>query len=355
MRPVHAVVAVGMLAVASFAAPGTVAAQNSVEITLTQEGQDLADALGISVAELEQRTEDEIAEAYNVYRVDEFLRAFADATSFSNRGIGVDYASNGDGIMFGVSGAVAVAVGDLGRDEQDADTPVAGVAPNLAIMGGLNFARWGNPALTLYANAFHRGGKLDELEGSITSVGVHAQYKLFSPTGGKKSLVMKWGGLDLTAGLEMSRWAFKLGTGDALTTDFGVDGTTGTADVTMAATGEFEVSSQAIVVPVEATTSLRLLYFLSLYAGGGLDLQLGKADLSTRLNGTMTAIDPQDQSEVDMGTAAVEVSGDSGPSAGKARFLLGVQVNVWKLKTFVQVNAMPIRSASVAFGLRVVL
>ncbi len=355
MRSASLVAALVMLLGLAALAPSRAAAQGSVTITLTQEGQDLADALGISPAELQSDVEAQVADAYNVFRAEEFLRAFADATSFSSRGIGVDYASNGDGLMVGVAGSLAFAVGDLGQDEQEAEHPVGGVAPNVAIMGGLNFARWNKPALTIYANAFHRGGKLEELEGSITSLGVHAQYKFFQPTSGKKALVLQWGGLDVTSGLELSRWAFKLGTREALTTEFDVSGGNGSAPVTLSAEGQFEISSQAVVVPLEVTTSLRLLYFLSLYGGAGLDLQLGSSDLVTNLTGTMTAVDPQDGSDVDMGTADIEVSGDSPPSAGKARFLLGLQVNIWKLKTFVQLNAMPIRSASVAFGLRVVL
>ena len=163
-------VLVAAVVAAALAVPGVAAAQGTVTITLTQDGQDLANALGISVTQLQQDTEDAIAEAYDVNRVDDFLRAFADATSFSNRGIGVDYAANADGLMLGVSGNVAVAVGDLGQDEAGADHPVAGVAPNLALMGGLNFSRWDLPQLTIYGNAFYRSGSLDKLTGSITSV-----------------------------------------------------------------------------------------------------------------------------------------------------------------------------------------
>ncbi|MCB9561541.1 MAG: hypothetical protein H6709_09255 [Kofleriaceae bacterium] len=348
-------VLVAAVVAAALAVPGVAAAQGTVTITLTQDGQDLANALGISVTQLQQDTEDAIAEAYDVNRVDDFLRAFADATSFSNRGIGVDYAANADGLMLGVSGNVAVAVGDLGQDEAGADHPVAGVAPNLALMGGLNFSRWDLPQLTIYGNAFYRSGSLDKLTGSITSVGAHAQYKFFSPTRGKKALVLQWGGFDVTAGVEMSRWAFSLDSGDALETGFTLGGTSGSSDVTLAAQGTFALSTTAVVVPLEATTSLRLLYFLSVYAGGGIDVQLGKASLDADLDGTMTAIRPSDGAEVNMGTAQVQVTGEHGPSTGEGRVLAGVQANFWKLKTFVQLNFMPVRSASVAFGLRLVL
>src|SRR5262245_4021335 len=100
--------------VASVAPSAPAHADGEVTITLTPAGEDLAAALGISPAELEMLAEEQIDEAYRVHRADDFLRAFVDATSFSNRGIGVDYASYGDGLMFGAAANLAVAVGDLG-------------------------------------------------------------------------------------------------------------------------------------------------------------------------------------------------------------------------------------------------
>jgi hypothetical protein len=328
-------------------------AQGEVTITLTPEGQDLATALGVTPAELEMMAEEQINEAYRVNRAKDFLRAFADATSFSNRGIGVDYASNADGFMFGMTANVAVAVGDLGTGEADAEHPVAGVAPNFTFMGGLNFKKWNRPQLTVYANAFYRGGDIDQLHGSISSFGAHAQYKLFTPTQGGKSLVVKWGGFDVTGGIEFSRWSF--GIADELVTDFPLDGDNGSSVVTMTSTGRFDLDTTAVVLPLEATTSLRLFYLVSLYGGAGIDLSLGKSRLDAALDSTLVATDPNGGDDVDMGSAQVTIDGSSGPSPGKLRGLLGVQVNIWKLKTFLQLNVMPIRAASVAFGLRVVL
>jgi hypothetical protein len=220
-------------------------------------------------------------------------------------------------------------------------------------MGGINLAKWKYPQLTFYGNAFYRKGTLDELRGSIMSMGIHAQYKLFTPTKGTKSLVVKWGGFDLTAGLEFSRWSF--GIGRDIETDFEVDGDAATTDVTMVADGQFDLESNVMVIPFEATTSLRFLYFVSVYGGVGIDLQAGKTTIDADLTADMTATDPIDGSDVDMGTADIVVTGNNGPSVGKMRFLAGVQVNIWKLKVWVQANLMPISAASAAFGLRFVL
>jgi len=347
MKSVGVFVAVATL---GFAAPAR--ADGEVAVTLTPEGEELGTALGVTPDQLAQQLEDTIDEMYRVQRADEFLRAFADATSFSNRGIGVDYASNADGLMFGLAANLAVAVGDLGVEERDAEHPVAGVAANLAIMGGVNLERFDQPRLTLYGNGFWRRGAYEQLDGSITSVGVHAQYQVLGETRGNKALVFQWSGLTLTGGLELARWAF--GLEDSIDTDYTIDGDTD-ADATLSSTGRFDLTSTTVTVPLEATTGVRILYLLSVYGGVGIDLQAGTSTLDADLDGTMTAIDPRDDSEVDLGTADITIDGSSSPSVGKLRGLLGVQVNFWKLKVFVQANAMPFRAASVAAGLRVVL
>lgn len=335
-------------------APAIARADGSVDITLTQDGEDLAAALGISVEELEQQTVDQIDELYTVNRVDEFLRAIADATAFSGRGIGVDYASNGDGLMFGVTGNLSVAAGDLGQAEAESEHPVAGVAPNLALMGGVNLKKWGHDKLTFFGNLFYRNGDWKDLSGSITSIGVHAQYRFFTPTEGKKTALFKWGGVNVTAGLELNRWAFSLG--HPFETEHTIDGGGGVSStVSMQATGQFDLDATSVVVPVEATTSLRFLYFFSLYGGASFAFQAGKTTLGADLTGTMTATDPQNGPDKDIGTASIRIDGDSGPSAAKATFLGGLQVNLSKFKIFVQGNAMPFRAASVALGLRIVL
>jgi len=137
---------------------------------------------------------------------------------------------------------------------------------------------------------------------------------------------------------------------------FDVTGTNDVSTVTMSADGRFDLSSSVIVAPLEVTTSMRFLYFVSVYGGFGIDLQVGKSSMSADLDADLTATDPtNNDAPVDMGTAHITVEGTKGPSTGKARALAGVQVNVWKLKIFAQVNAIPISAASVALGLRVVL
>lgn len=332
--------------------PRTAGADGSVTITLTADGQRFADDIGLDVQELERQLTDELQSAFDILRLPNFLQAFSDAASFSNRGIGVDYAANTKGLIVGVAGAVGVGVSDSIENEA-ADQPAAGVAPNISIMLGMNMQKLlEQPQLTLFVNGFHRKGSYEQLDASITSVGAHAQYKLLrNRDRTNANLVFLWGGIDLTGGLEYSRLGLSLS--DTLETEMGVEGDQGQALVTMRSQGRYDMTASALTVPLEVTTNVRVLYLVSLYGGAGFDLQLGGSDLEANLDGTLIGNDPQDGSETILGTGSVRISESNGPSTGRVRGLLGVQLNIWRLKTFVQLNAMPARAASVAFGARI--
>jgi hypothetical protein len=356
MKLVSCGVATIVTMAAGLATARDAAADSSVTIVLTPDGEQFATDNGDTPAELEGKLETKIAEVYNAARVEEYLRAFSNATSFSNRGIGVDYASNGKSLTIGVAGNVALSATDLDINQDANEYPVGGVAPNLTIMAGLNLSRWNLPKLTLFANGFYRKASLNQLDGSIANLGVHAQYKVLGkPTTGKKSLLLQWGGLDLTAGAEYTKWS--LGIGDTFTSDFPLEGSGGTTTVTATAdtSGRFDLTSSALVFPIEATTSLRFLYVLSVFGGVGFDVQSGSSTADASLEATMTVPDENGGQDIELGTATVTANGEAGPSVGRLRALAGLQVNFWKLKLFFQGNLIPLDTASVAFGLRFVL
>ena len=343
---VRAVVPAALVAGLAAGAP-TARADGQVTIALTPDGEQLASDLGLDPAELAQRIDDRLTEMYDAANVDGFLRSFANATSFASRGVGVDYAPLFHNAEIGFTANLAAAVDGLDPDED----PAAGIAPNLALMAGLSFERWGHPELALYGHGMHRGASLDGLSGSISNVGVHGQYHLFYPRADASSLLFLWSGIHLTAGVEYSRWSFSLGR--SLSRDFEIAGDTASTSMTADATGTFDLSASSLTIPIELTTSARIAYFAGIYAGVGVDFQTGKAKANATLNGTLTGTDPTNGSPVDVGTANVTMNGESGPASVAYHILLGAEANVWRLKAFVQATLIPIDGASVALGLRV--
>jgi hypothetical protein len=338
------------LALVVLAAPAVARGDGTVTIALTPDGERLAAELGLDPAELQQRLQDKISDVYDTANVDGFLRSFANATSFASRGVGVDYAPLFHDVELGITANLAAAVEGLDAKSD----PAAGVAANVSLLAGLSLARWGHDEMVVYANGFHRSTELDGLSGAITNVGLHGQYHLFYPSRQASTLVILWSGLHVTAGVEVSRWSFHAGQG--LDKSFELEGSNGsTTSIDTHATGAFDLSATATTIPIELTTSARILYLAGIYIGAGLDIQMGHADASASLDGAMQGTLPQEDTAVGIGTATIAASGKGSPSPLAFHILTGVELNVWRLKAFAQATVVPIDGVSVGFGLRLKL
>ncbi len=317
------------LASLAVGAPAVARAQSAVTVTLTPEGQALAAQSGLTEADLANRIKTEIDTAYDTQNVDKFLRSFGDATSFAQRGIGVDYMSVPGSFMLGIGAQVGVSSADeLSLDQR----PTAGgAAVNASLMLGYNLKDQGHPRWTLFANGFYESGSTDQLSGKIATGGFHIQYRLIEPQvdEGAGAAVVRWAGLDLTSGVEFTRWSF--GAKKTINQQLHVQGLSDPLD--LASTGRFDLTSTAGTIPIELTTGLRVALIVSLYAGVGFDITGGKSTVDGDLTGNMTKPDG-----TNIGTAHITESGSNTSSPGQFRGLAGAQVNLWKLKVFAQAN-----------------
>ena len=322
-------------------------ADTTATVTLSPEGMMLAQAMGISPAELAAQIKTRVDDAYQTGRINQFLKEFTNATSFSQRGIGVDYSSAPTGFMAGLAANLAVA-GDA--DVYDRERPTGGLAVNFSLMLGLNLAEWKHPKWTVFANGFYQSASLGDLEGSITSGGAHVQYNVLQPAAsGGAGTALRWLGLSLTSGVEYTRWNFGTG-GTTLSTDFNVEGGGMTQPITLNSTGRFDLRSNAVTVPIEATTGIRIALIASLFVGAGIDLTpVGNSTVNASLDGTLNTSDGRN-----LGMVNISGNGDSKGSPGQFRLLAGGQVNLWKLKIFAQANVSQAPAASVAVGLKFV-
>lgn len=322
-------------------------AQLAVGVQLNAEGDMLAQRLGVTSAELAARMQTSINEAYGATNVDGFIRSFADATAFSMRGLGVDYASDPNSLILGVGVNFAVAASE---QVNASERPTSGLAANIGFMAGLNLASQGAPRWTVFGNGFYRNASTSDLRGGILSAGLHVQYRLVDPQveQGAATKALRWTGIDLTGGLELTRWS--LGIDDQIVTGFGVMGTSGSANLFVDSTGTFDLTSTTVSVPFEVTTGLRIALLVSLYVGAAVDLNLGNGKLDTNLAGVLLTSDMRN-----VGTATITGGGEESASPLAARVLAGVQLNLWKLKIYAQVNGSATPAASVGFGIRGVL
>ena len=329
-------------------------AQVTVSLQALPEIEEFANNVGFDLDGLEAELAQQLEEVFHVVEPVEYLRALADAQAFSSKGLGVDYATNPTVLSVGVTGNATVAFGDKGFDEPSSDQPVVGLAANISIMAGVNFSKWAPKPfgdLTIYGNFFTRDASIEEMKASMTNWGVHAQYKFFRPKNvSTAELALQWGGLDITTGIEFSR--LKLSLEEPLTTVLPVgEGSTAT-NITMTSTGRFDFRSSAYSVPIEISTNVRMLYVLTLFGGMGFDFQLGSNNIHVQLDGDLVGKDPTTNQDVALGTGVITVQESANPRPGKLRFFAGVQLNLWRVRAFVQGNLSPDRAAGVTLGTR---
>jgi hypothetical protein len=338
------------------------AAEVRVNIQESPGAAQFAQQAGLDIPRLEGEVQRELENLFQTYRVADYLRSFADAQAFASRGMGVDYVSNFRAAMIGVAGNLSLNIED-GYLPQGTRTrpPAGGVSTNATIMAGVNLDFFHLAPVTLFGNYFRRSGKLEEFNASLSNWGLHAQLKLWGKGGdGLVGVLFRWGGIDLTTGIERARLRLNLAGAWARDIPVGPMGAGApSALVAVNTIGGFTIDMRTFSIPIEITTNVRLLYLLSLYAGMGFDWQIGGgSSLALDLDGTMLgrATSGEGQSSpVDLGTAAVEASESVDPSPGRLRWLMGLQVNVFVIKLFAQLNLAtqdPV-IASVALGARV--
>src|SRR3954463_1081484 len=267
---------------------GVAQAQVSVDVQLSPEGEQLASELGVTSAELAARIQTRVDDAYDARNVDGFLKSFTDASAFSARGLGVDYVSMPKNLILGVGANFAVAgSGDFDAPER----PTEGPSANIAFMAGMNLADYGNARWTLFGNGFYRKASFSKLSGSITSAGFHAQSRVLLPQApnGAATDVLRWTGLDITSGLELTRWS--LGTKDDIQTGFMVDGTNSSAPLVLDSAGTFDVKANAMTIPVEVSTGIRIALLVSVYVGAAADFTASTGKLRANLDGNLLTSD----------------------------------------------------------------
>jgi hypothetical protein len=313
----------------------TAARAQAVDVRLSGDTAQLLDALGLPDEQaLETLLDAEVGALYGLVDVQEYLRLSANAQSLVTAGIGADYASNPDGFFFGFGVNAAVDAGDADpRDpnfDLDREVPVSAGAM-LSLMAGYNLAELGLPWLTLSAHGMHFPMNVDQLEGDFTNVGARAQIKLFrqDPEGVD---LLYWGGIDVTTGFSYARTTLTLAEGDyEAATDLGEG-----VRLETTSNGTLVLRQTAYVLPVEVTTNLTILEFVTLYGGAGVDIPFGDAgselDLQTDLVGVI------DDTRVDVGDATLRIDEAVDADDFLPRVMVGVQANVWLVRAFAQLS-----------------
>jgi hypothetical protein len=294
---------------------------------------------------------------FQVTNVNSFLRDFQNAQSFSSKGLGVDYASEATLAEVGATLSLASNIDKAYKPSGGSytDPPIQGGGANFSLMGGLGLGLFGLDPVMIFANWFKGSASLGQLDGKYQNWGLHGQLRLLGPSRGISAtkFLIRWGGIAVTSGVDYAHVGLSTSSKIASTFDVAQGAP---VTVTSAGTLSFSLDQTTWSVPLEVTTSLRLLSMITVYGGLGFDWQLGgdcnlhilmqEASLSGKVQGTTYS---------NLGTATVQADGHVSPSPARMREIFGLQLGILDVvRIFAQVNttaSSPVLT-SLAMGLR---
>ncbi len=336
-------------------ASGSVALQLN---TADPQTQAFIQATGMSATDLQNFLTGKLNDLFQTTNTAGFLRSFGDAQNFTSKGMGVDYAS--EATYFEVGGSASFALG-MDRTYQPSSTqgfPIQGVGLNASLMGGLSLGFLGIPVMVFGNWMKVPTQDYGDMSGSLDNWGVHAQVRLLGPSRSMslRKMLVRWGGIAVTTGVDYSHMT--LGLKRDVTSNFNIPNTTGlNVNVAGAASGDarFNIGMTTKSVPLEVTTSVRLLTMFTAYGGLGFDWQVGGGStMDVNVNAAMVG-HATGMPDANLGTAQVTASAHASPSAAKIRGILGAQVNLLMVRIFTQLNIANTNPtmASLAVGARV--
>ncbi len=289
---------------------------------------EIASASGAFDAEaLEADMEALANETLRFIDIETYLDRMADASAIATKGMGVDYAESFERVTFGGSVGTAVSGVGIGFVNGDGELPEGGFSAAVSAMAALNLGAFsgGEGALRhfrLSANGLYAPlPSGTPFNGTMFNYGGHVQIGGLGL--GQGDAMVQWGGLAITGGIEGA--TYQLDLGQPLPIDAG-------GGLSWEADGEYALSSSAINVPLELSTSLKVSLARA-WLGGGYDLGLtSKTAASADVDGPVTL----DGTEVGSGGANVEADGTAAP--GRIRLFGGAMVSLAMIRVLAQLN-----------------
>ena len=318
-----------------------------------------ASSLGMTTAQLTNLITSQVDGLFQVTNVNAFLRDFQNAQSFSSKGLGVDYASEATLAEVGATLSLASNVDKAYKPSGSyTDPPIKGGGANFSLMGGLGLGLIGLDPLMLFGNWFKGSASLGQLDGNYQNWGLHGQLRLLGPSRSMSAtkFLVRWGGIAITSGVDYAHVEVKSKQKISSTFDVAPGAP---VTVTSAGTLAFTLDQTTWSVPLEVTTSLRLLSLVTVYGGLGFDFQLGgDCNMHILMQGASLSGKVGGVAYNDLGTATVQADGHVSPSAARMREIFGVQLSfIDVVRIFAQVNttaSSPVLT-SLAMGLRLAI
>ena len=304
--------------------------------------EDFAETTGMNANSVKGELDQAIQGQLNLEEQAEYLAQMSRASAFAGRGMGVDYIVMPKRLVVG--GSVGTAGNGAGlRAPGDSLMPQGGFAWQVAGMVGLNLGAISNNdgfarRFVIFANGMALQRNRDPFEAASSNLGGHLQIRLVKP---REMVSAEWGGLALTGGYE--RAIYQMALTQAATVDAG--------DLKWEPEGSYTIRSLSESVPVELSTSLRLLFF-GVYGGVGWDIPLyARSTADVSLDGDIYA--RVNGNQINVGRATVGLDNEAITEDLVTRFFTGIQLKLAVLHAYGHLNVGTDKSVGLHTGLRV--
>lgn len=329
-----------------------------------------ASALGIQ-STVESEVCSQIDSKFKTSSITPVLSYMAKAYASSNKGLTADYFSNMQ--VFTLGGALSVAVSNISplpTSSADLETlkkkytgggiPDAGMGLTANASLGISFRHlpfrkrgfFDPKNINIYGSVLVTPAiSYDIYSVKLTSFAGYIQYKILPlrkiPFG-----LLTWGGLDAGVGYSYSSTVIGISNGNNLTTiTFPSNG----QDVKYVPAGSLTFGYTSHVIPVELSTNVSILYFLSLAVGGAVDFHvMNSSTIAATVTGPVTVTNPATGTTVGGSDDYARFSfSETGTANGVSyRLFFGPQLNIWKIRIFALMHMAKDASYAATFGTR---
>ncbi|MBV6492068.1 MAG: hypothetical protein LDLANPLL_00058 [Turneriella sp.] len=301
-----------------------------------------------------------------------YANGMANSAVLTSKGLGVDYASNIKLFTVGGSAGIAIDAGANGLSGMNSGAAtLSGLGGSFSGVLGLNLGIFPMPRLGLidfkrmvvflnigYVNVGSLVGKAmgegGSVSGSLTTVGLNARYRVIPEVSFLPFGLFAWSGLDVTSGINYSSMKIQLTAefAESLNEDLG-------SGVTMSGnyngTLTFGPDLGILTVPVDVSSGIRVLNIFRLYAGLGIDLNLGYSEIAAKVPGKVSgSLSGMGGSGTVSADAGLDLSAKGAADYLAMRFFSGIQLDFSVLNIFMQYNtAITSGTHGVSMGARV--
>lgn len=281
--------------------------------------------------EITETLEDQTPDVPNA---DKYAEGTAKATAIASKGLTSDYADKFEIASLNIAPVSVGLRGDLSNPEA-----AEGVALQAGMTLGLNMGilpveKLGPiemKKLDLFATfvGIDREQDVDDLtfDAEVNYFGLMARYHLVEESDILPGYLVQWGGVYIHTGLYMSKMKM------SVTQDLDdIKETVAPFEVELRnTTASFDIDSNVTSIPIEISTSIRLLYVLTFYTGAGVDFNSGDAEIDVAAQGDGYIVSP----ETDVLDISANLSGDGDVQSLTYRAFAGVQFNIPFVRVYV--------------------